>query len=92
MKSVCYGSDRVITVQLSSKPIDIKLVHVYQPTVDSNVEELEKFYKDVKSVIDQMNSKEVIIVMEDFNTKVGEARQKNIAWSRRPLRTHLVNQ
>lgn len=78
IKSVCNVSDRLIMIQVNSKPANINLVQVYAPTTESSEEVIENFYAELKSVIDPLNGKDITIVMGDLNAKIGQGRETNI--------------
>lgn len=78
IKSVCDVSDRVIIIQLSSKPVYINLLQVYALTANRNEEDLEKFHNEVKSVPDQLNSNDFTIVMGDLNEELATADKKTL--------------
>lgn len=71
-------SDRVMLVQLNTRPIQTNLIQVYAPTEDSTDAECEKFYDDVTSVLKLVKRHEVNIIMGDLNSKVGDQRVQNI--------------
>lgn len=48
------------------------------PTSDHNVDELEKFYSDLQSVMIKLKSSDVNIIMGDLNAKVGEGGEEGI--------------
>ncbi|GFO43632.1 LOW QUALITY PROTEIN: craniofacial development protein 2-like [Plakobranchus ocellatus] len=41
-------SDRVLLVKIAGKPVDLNTIQVYAPTVNSNDEDLDKFYNDLE--------------------------------------------
>lgn len=67
-------SDRVLLVKLKSAPFNISIIQCYAPTCDSSDEDLEAFYEDMDKAIHQCKSQEVIMVLGDLNSKVGEER------------------
>ena len=64
-------SDRVMMLQLRSKPIDINIIQVYAPTSDADDNVVEAFYMEVKEMLKLTKPHEVNIVMGDFNAKIG---------------------
>ena len=71
-------SDRVLMMKLESKPFNINVMQVYAPTQDHDGEEMEKFYKEIQNGIKYAKSDEIICIMGDLNTKVGDERYQNI--------------
>lgn len=77
VKSVTPISDRVIILQLNSKPFNTNIIQVYAPTSTSSEEDLEKFYKHLDDALTLSKSSDNTIVMGDFNAKVGKGRCHN---------------
>ena len=63
-------SDRVL-VKLSGKSFDITIIQVYAPTSESTEDDIDLFYKDLETAKNHCKSQDVVIIMEDFNAKVG---------------------
>ena len=74
-------SDRVMLVKLNAKPFNLSILQVYEPTTDHTDEEVEQFYDDIQMGIGQVKSDEVLVVMGDFNAKVGSTREDDIVGS-----------
>ena len=64
-------NDRIIMCKLKAKPFDIAIIQVYAPTADHPEEEIETFYEDLEKVMKRTKSGDIVIVMGDFNAKVG---------------------
>ena len=58
--------------------MDIGLIQIYVPTADTGEEEVEIFYETFKKAVIQLKSRDIKIVMGDFNSKVGSKRTENI--------------
>ena len=71
-------NDRCLLLKLKAKPFDISIIQVYAPTSDHPEEELEEFYESVNSTIKEVKSTDVLIVMGDFNAKVGNQKYGKI--------------
>ena len=67
-------SDRVLLVKLNGKPFDITIIQVYAPTSESIEEDIDFFYKDLGAAKNHCKSQDVVIIMGDFNAKVGNER------------------
>lgn len=70
--SVSPVSDRIIVIQINSKPVKLNIVQVYAPTTGSPDDEIEQFYEELNKVIKQLKSKDITIIMGDMNAKVGK--------------------
>ena len=64
-------SDRVLVVRLNAKPRNITLIEVYGPTAAATDEEMERFYQDLSQAVKQVPKRDMLLVMGDFNAKVG---------------------
>ena len=64
-------SDRVLVVQLKAKPQNIILIQVYGPTTAAMDEEMERFYQDLSQAVKQVPKGDMLLIMGDFNSKVG---------------------
>ena len=53
-------------------------MQVYAPTMDSYKEESDKFYTDLRKVVDSLksDSRNPVIAMGDFNSRVGKIESK----------------
>ncbi|XP_072401119.1 uncharacterized protein [Diabrotica undecimpunctata] len=52
----------------------VKSKWIYAPTADKTEEEIEKFYDDLQNTLQNTTSRDIPVVMGDFNAKVGEGR------------------
>ena len=64
-------SSRLISIRIAAKPMNITVIQVYAPTTASSEDEIEDFYHELGSVIDNSPKKDVLIVQGDWNAKVG---------------------
>lgn len=64
-------SDRVMLLQMDTKPIGLNLIQVYAPTVESPDDEVEEFYQQVEMALKYTRGHEMTLIMGDFNAKVG---------------------
>ncbi|GFO43740.1 UDP-glucuronosyltransferase 2a1-like [Plakobranchus ocellatus] len=71
-------SDRVFLVKIAGKPVDLNIIQVYAPTANSNDEDLDKFYNDLDTAKTQCKSQDPLIIMGDFNAKVGTDKVDDI--------------
>ena len=66
-------SPRLVSVRIKAAPQDITLIQVYAPTADAEEDEHEQFYDQLQAAISKVPKKSILMVMGDFNAKVGES-------------------
>lgn len=64
-------NDRIMMVRLQAKPVNLNIIQVYAPTSSSSPEDAETFYNLLSSTIQQVPRREMLLVMGDFNAKIG---------------------
>ena len=67
-------SNRLLVVRIQATPVPITIIQVYAPTSSCSAEEIDDFYEKLQAVIDAMKSRQVCVVMGDFNAKLGLGR------------------
>ncbi|XP_063593176.1 craniofacial development protein 2-like [Penaeus indicus] len=67
-------SDRILLARFK----DISIIQAYAPTTKSSDEDIDRFYAQLDQAYSQCKSQDTIIVMGDFNAKVGNERVDNI--------------
>ena len=65
-------SSRLIISRLGAVPFNITVVQAYAPTPGYDDNEIEEFYDQLHNVIDQTQKKDILVVQEDRNAKVGK--------------------
>jgi len=74
-------SDRVLVVRLNARPGNITLIQVYGPMTAATDEEMEMFYQDLSQAVKQVPKRDMLLVMGDFNAKVGRREPSTISSS-----------
>ena len=69
-------NDRVMLLKINAKHFDIAIIQVYAPTSEHSDEEIEVFYEHVQKAIKQTKSTDVVVIIGDFNAKVGSNHEK----------------
>ena len=64
-------NERLITARLQGKHGSITVVQCYAPTNDSSEDEKDQFYSSLKTVVEQVPTHDVLVVMGDLNAKIG---------------------
>ena len=63
-------NDRMISVRFQGKPFNIMVIQAYAPTSNAEEAEVERFYEDLKDVLDLTPKKDVLFIIGDWNAKV----------------------
>ena len=71
-------SDRMISVHFQGKPFNITVIQVYAPTSNAEEAEVEQFYEDLQDLLELTPKKDVLFILEDWNTKVGSQETPGI--------------
>ena len=65
-------SSRLITIRLGASPFNITIIQAYAPTSDYDDDTVENFYDHLQEILDQSPKKDILVVLGDWNSKVGE--------------------
>lgn len=71
-------SERIVKIRMNCFPINVTVIAVYSPvnpTTNQMHEACEKFYKNLQDTINNIRRDDMIIIMGDFNARVGEEKQ-----------------
>ena len=61
---------RMIAVHFQGKHFNIRVIQVYAPTSNTEEAEVEWFYEDLQDLLELTPKKDVLFIIEDWNTKV----------------------
>ena len=61
----------MISVGFQGKLFNITVIQVYAPTSDDEEAEVERFYEDLQDLLELTPKKDVLFIIGDWNTKVG---------------------
>ena len=64
-------SERVIGIQINSRPKPVSIIQVYAPTAVKPYDEIERFYEEIEEVKKKLRRDGPLIIMGDLNAKVG---------------------
>ena len=64
-------NDRMISVHFQDKPFNIMVIQAYAPTSNAEEAEGQRFYEDLQGLLDLTPKKDVLLVIGDWNAKVG---------------------
>src|SRR3981081_3571965 len=71
MIDVQYINNRLIYARFRGQGFNLSVIQVYAPTADSNDSVIEDFYDKLQQVIDDVDKNDVLLIMGDWNAKVG---------------------
>ena len=61
----------MISVRFHGKPFSITVIQVYTSTSNAEEAEVERFYEDLKDLLELTPQKDVLFIIGDWNAKVG---------------------
>ena len=61
----------MISVRFQGIPFNIMVIQVYDPTSSAEEAEVEQFYEDPQGLLELTTKKDVLLILEDWNEKVG---------------------
>ena len=64
-------SDRMVSVRLQGKPLNITAIQVYAPTSNAEEAEVQRLYEDLQDFLELTPQKDVLFIIGDWNAKVG---------------------
>ena len=71
-------SSRLMTVRLRASPVNITIIQVYAPTSSNDDSEVDEFYRELQSLVDQTPKHAILVVQGDWNAKVREDAQEDL--------------
>ena len=71
-------NDRKISICLQGKPFNITVIQVYAPTSSAEETEVERFYEDLQNFLELTPTKDVLFIIGDWNSKVGNQETPGI--------------
>ena len=61
----------MISVHFQGKPFNMTIIQVYALTSNAEEAEIERFYEDLQDLLKLSPKKDVLIIIGDWNAKVG---------------------
>ena len=68
----CPILNRLNTIRLRAKPFNITIIQAYAPTSAYSNQDVEVFYEELQKVLNKTPKKDILVVQEDWNAKIGE--------------------
>ena len=60
----------MISVGFQGKPFNITVIQVYGPTSNDEEAEFERYYEDLKDLLELIPKKDVLFIIGDWNEKI----------------------
>ena len=64
-------NDRIITIRIQGRALNLTIIQVYAPTTEASESDIEDFYSSLQETFDAAPSKDIKLLIGDFNAKVG---------------------
>ena len=61
----------MISFRFQGKPFNITVIQAYAPTSNAEEGEVERFYEDLRDLLELTPKKDVLFIIGDWNAKVG---------------------
>ena len=61
----------MISVHFQGKSFNITVIKIYEPNSNAEEAEVEQFYEDLQDLPELTSKKDVLFIIGDWNTKVG---------------------
>ena len=68
----------MISVCFQYKPFSIPVIQVYAPTTNAKEAKVERFYEDLKDLLELIPKKHVLFIIGDWNAKVASQETPGI--------------
>ena len=65
-------SSRIMTVRLRARPFNITTIQVYASASSYDDSEVDEFYRELQSLVDQAPKQVILVVRDGLNAKVGD--------------------
>ena len=75
-------NNRMISVRFEGKPFDIMVTQAYAPTSNAEEAEVERFYEDLRDLLELTLKKDILFIRGDWEWK---SRKSRNTWSNRQI-------
>ena len=66
------NSQRLISARLKTQIGAMTIIQVYAPNMSNTEKEVDEFYRELENAINEAPSQDMMVLMGDFNAKVGK--------------------
>ena len=74
-------NDRIITIRIQGRALNLTIIQVYAPTTEASESDIEDFYSSLQETFHAAPSKDIKLLIGDFNAKVGCSIEPSITGS-----------
>ena len=71
-------NDRMISVHFQGKPFNITVIQVYVLISNTEEAEVERFFEDLKDLLELTPKKDILFIIGDWNAKVGSQEESGV--------------
>ena len=68
----------MVSVHFQGKPFSLTVIQAYAPTSNTEEAEVERFYEDLKDLLELTPKKDVLFIIGDWNAKVGSQKTPGV--------------
>lgn len=71
-------SNRVALLKIKAQPFDLNIIQSYAPISESNEQEIEEFYEQLRTALKHTRKEEINIILGDMNAKIGQGKIEDV--------------
>jgi hypothetical protein len=72
-------NDRIMYMRVKARPVNVTCLQVCAPTTSMETMDIEEFYRNLQSVLNKIPRKDVLILMGNWNSKIGKGEETEMA-------------
>lgn len=72
-------SSRIIRIKINVSPRNLSFIQVYDPTSDSNDDEIDLFYSELETIMKNIADKDILVIQGDWKSKIGTVAHEDWA-------------
>ena len=88
-------SERIVKIRMNCTPVNLTVIVVYSPVNPTNKTTAianDKFYSELQQAIDKVSTSDMVILMGDFNARVGQDEHFTSPHTVGPFTTDICNE
>ena len=68
----------MISVRFQGRPFNVTVIQAYAPTSNAEEAEVERVYEDLQNLLELTPKKDILLITEDWNAKVGSQETSGV--------------